>query len=130
MTALMSVQHRGSLLSLAHADTSFAHASAAPDATELIEYKDDAAIRELIRSSDIWIQARSLGSQTVGEVRLRPTLLTNAYRQSIQLVVHRAPSLGDRLPGLLTNSRSHPTQFKLEDTGAKFFAKGAAKEYL
>jgi hypothetical protein len=31
---------------------------------------------------------------------------------------------------LQTGTRATPTQFKLEDTGARFFAKGAAREYL
>ncbi|GAA5970359.1 hypothetical protein JCM21900_001656, partial [Sporobolomyces salmonicolor] len=93
-----------SLVVLLHAD------SLAPTSSTESE-EDQYLFRKVLQGCDLWLEARSLGGETRGE-----------------LAIHRAPAL---VPsddyGVETRSGSRALQYKVEESGAVFEAKGLGR---
>lgn len=104
----MARQSSASLLVVYHDD------AFSPGRTNIERSEEDHfLLRNLIQLSDFWIQTRSLRAQMTGE-----------------LVLHRAPALAGLQSDLVTHSLNRPLQYKLEETGPTYFAKGTGKGFL
>ncbi|GAA5917422.1 hypothetical protein JCM5296_003807 [Sporobolomyces johnsonii] len=93
-----------SLVVLLHAD------DVAP--TPSIESEEDQYLfRKVLQGCDLWLEARSLGGETRGE-----------------LAIHRAPALDPSHDyGVETRSGARALQYKVEESGAVFEAKGLGR---
>merc|ERR1711939_1137097 len=106
---LMSLvrQSKSSSLCVIHDD------AFSPGRTQIERSAEDAfVLRNLIQLSDVWVQTRSLRAQLTGE-----------------LYLHRAPSLVGQA-SLDVHTLNRPLQYKLDESGAKYFAKGTGKGFL
>lgn len=118
-------QVKGSLIVLLHGDELVAAGTA----------DDDVLFRKVLQTSDLWLETKSLSSQTRGEVRpcslpslVISWLLTNE-RARTQLSIHRAPALVDDF-GVGERSGRTAWEYKLEEAGAVFSVKGLGKGFL
>ncbi|GAA97027.1 uncharacterized protein L969DRAFT_96914 [Mixia osmundae IAM 14324] len=111
LITLTTVRRTG-LVVILHSDNTAITTSNAV-ASDRFAREEDHLLRSLVYASHVWVRLRSLRTQSTGE-----------------LIVQRCPALMQSHPQITSGSRTHALQYKIEDNGPRFFAKGTANGYL